>query len=336
MSYDFPASPTPGQEYTPPVGGQTYIWQPPRWLVKGIPPAGGGGGAGIDEAPVDGEQYARQDAAWSLLDIPAGDWDSITDKPATFPPTVPIPWTDVSGKPATFPPTLPIVQSDVTGLVAGQAAQDTAIGTKLNSSAYTAADVLAKVLTVDGAGSLLDADFLDGQSGAHYLAWANTTGIPSTFPPSTHNHPQSEVTNLVTDLAGKAPTVHAHAQADVTNLVTDLGLKAPLASPTFTGDPKSVTPATSDNDTSIATTAYVKANLAALPPAGATISDTPPGSPAVGQLWFESDFWKHLCLVQRRHVGAVGDDRAWWHGADGGDAQPARQRQLPDQPGERS
>lgn len=34
---------------------------------------------------------------------------------------------------------------------------------------------------------------------------------------------------------------------------------APLASPTFTGDPKSVTPATSDNDTSIATTAFVKA-----------------------------------------------------------------------------
>lgn len=36
---------------------------------------------------------------------------------------------------------------------------------------------------------------------------------------------------------------------------------APLASPTFTGDPKAPTPATSDNDTSIATTAYVKAQL---------------------------------------------------------------------------
>jgi hypothetical protein len=38
--YDFPSSPTPGQEYTPPVGGQTYVWQSPRWLVKGIPPTG--------------------------------------------------------------------------------------------------------------------------------------------------------------------------------------------------------------------------------------------------------------------------------------------------------
>jgi len=36
---------------------------------------------------------------------------------------------------------------------------------------------------------------------------------------------------------------------------------APLASPSFTGDPKAPTPATSDNDTSIATTAYVQANL---------------------------------------------------------------------------
>ena len=38
---------------------------------------------------------------------------------------------------------------------------------------------------------------------------------------------------------------------------TNLGA-APLASPVFTGDPRSVTPATGDNDTSIATTAFVK------------------------------------------------------------------------------
>jgi hypothetical protein len=43
-------------------------------------------------------------------------------------------------------------------------------------------------------------------------------------------------------------------------------LFAPLASPTFTGDPKAPTPATADNDTSIATTAYVKSNLVGLQP----------------------------------------------------------------------
>lgn len=36
-----------------------------------------------------------------------------------------------------------------------------------------------------------------------------------------------------------------------------LNLKAPLASPTFTGDPKAPTPTQGDNDTSIATTAFV-------------------------------------------------------------------------------
>jgi len=39
---------------------------------------------------------------------------------------------------------------------------NTEVGTKLNSSSYTAADVLAKLITVDGAGSGLDADLLDG------------------------------------------------------------------------------------------------------------------------------------------------------------------------------
>jgi hypothetical protein len=47
---------------------------------------------------------------------------------------------------------------------------------KLAVSAYTAADILAKLLTVDGAGSGLDADLLDGQSSVFYLARSNHTG----------------------------------------------------------------------------------------------------------------------------------------------------------------
>ena len=41
--------------------------------------------------------------------------------------------------------------------------------------------------------------------------------------------------------------------------ISGMSSYAPKASPTFTGDPKAPTPATSDNDTSIATTAFVKA-----------------------------------------------------------------------------
>jgi hypothetical protein len=114
----------------------------------------------------------------------------ISGKPATYPPTVPIAWTDVSGKPSTYPPTLPIAQADVTGLPAAQTAQDNAIATKLNASAYTAADVLAKMLTMDGAGSTLDADLLDGQNGTYYLDNANTTGIlpAASFNDTTHGN----------------------------------------------------------------------------------------------------------------------------------------------------
>jgi len=55
----------------------------------------------------------------------------------------------------------------------------TALGTKLAASSYTAADVLAKIKTVDGAGSGLDSDKLDGQSSAYYRNYNNLTNKPS-------------------------------------------------------------------------------------------------------------------------------------------------------------
>ena len=49
--------------------------------------------------------------------------------------------------------------ADITAL---STSVNTALATKLNSSSYTAADVKAKVLTVDGSGSLIDSDLVDG------------------------------------------------------------------------------------------------------------------------------------------------------------------------------
>ena len=49
----------------------------------------------------------------------------------------------------------------------------TALDAKLASSSYTAADVLTKIKTVDGSGSGLDADLLDGQHGSYYYSSAN-------------------------------------------------------------------------------------------------------------------------------------------------------------------
>ncbi len=48
------------------------------------------------------------------------------------------------------------------------------------------------------------------------------------------------------------------AQSQVTNLTTDLAAKAPLASPTFTGTPAAPTAAADTNTTQIATTAFAK------------------------------------------------------------------------------
>jgi hypothetical protein len=67
-----------------------------------------------------------------------------------------------------------ITATDVEGALAELA---TAIATKLASSSYTAADVLAKLLTVDGAASGLDADLLDGQSSAYYATAASVTAL---------------------------------------------------------------------------------------------------------------------------------------------------------------
>lgn len=55
------------------------------------------------------------------------------------------------------------------------------IATKLDSSSYTAADVLTKIKTVDGAGSGLDADLWDGNQFSSYLNQALLTTSSPTF-----------------------------------------------------------------------------------------------------------------------------------------------------------
>jgi len=252
----------------------------------------------------------------------------------------------------------------------------------VRDSDYTDAIVLTKVKRVDGAGSGLDADMLDGQEGTYYATAAgltanndqtalNTsniatlttqmsakaninspalTGVPTapTAGPGT-NSPQIATTEFVMasittsggfpeapndggiygrqslgwrdispDLFGKvakagdtmtghlglptgpaatnavrkdyvdaadaarAPLVHTHAQADVTNLVTDLAAKAPLASPALTGVPTAPTAAGGTSSTQLATTAFVttanalKADLASPVLTGNPTAPTPP------------------------------------------------------------
>jgi hypothetical protein len=77
---------------------------------------------------------------------------------------------------------------------------------------------------------------------AEAVPWTGVTGKPSSFAPSAHNHPTSEVTGLDAALAGKAP----------------------LASPALTGTPTAPTATGGTNSTQIATTAFVAAAITAV------------------------------------------------------------------------
>lgn len=79
-------------------------------------------------------------------------------------------------------------------------------GAEVNDSA---SEILTKILTVDGSGSGLDADLLDGNHASAFAA-------------AVHTHAIGDVTGLQTALDGKAATVHTHAIGDVTGLQTAL------------------------------------------------------------------------------------------------------------------
>ena len=64
---------------------------------------------------------------------------------------------------------------------------------------------------------------------------------------------------IQTQLNGKAASSHSHAQSDITNLTTDLAAKAPLANPTFTGTVNAANVTLSGNLTVNGTTTTVNA-----------------------------------------------------------------------------
>ena len=98
----------------------------------------------------------------------------------------------------------------------------TAIDTKLAASSYTAADVLTKIKTVDGAGSGLDADLLDGQSGAYYLNWTNVTNKPDPVITVTLTGDVTGTANTtLTDLASGTVSVSTTIAANSVALGTD-------------------------------------------------------------------------------------------------------------------
>lgn len=85
----------------------------------------------------------------------------------------------------------------------------------------------------------------------------------------------------------KAEAIYTSNNTTVESEIAKIALKANLESPTFTGTPKAPTPASSDNSTNIATTAYVQTVLSGF--SGGTevvLSKTDPGL-NVGGIWLK-------------------------------------------------
>lgn len=83
------------------------------------------------------------------------------------------------------------------------------VDTRLPSASYTAADVLAKLLTVDGAGSGLDADLLDGSSSAAFGLVASPL---SQFAATT----SAQLAGVISDETGSGALVFATSPVLVT------------------------------------------------------------------------------------------------------------------------
>lgn len=139
------------------------------------------------------------------------------------------------------------VQSDVDANEATERAAlantNSYIATKLDSSSYTASDVLTKIKTVDGAASGLDADLLDGQQGAYYAVAA------------TENSRLANTNAYIASVSSTERSALANTNSYIANVktiaVNRLGQTATVA---LTGDVTASATAFSSNAASISTT----------------------------------------------------------------------------------
>jgi len=108
------------------------------------------------------------------------------------------------------------------------------------------------------------------------LTYDTATGEYANIPSSLLGGAVSGIGDAPSDatLYGRKSASWVHvAIADVPGLQTALDTKAPLASPALTGNPTAPTPTPGDNDTSIATTGFVRTAIAAIPPGSSLVYD---------------------------------------------------------------
>ena len=180
--------------------------------------------------------------AQAIQALAATDWDSITGKPAEFPPephtaaditdfaeavaevSPPTTWENIPGKPSVFPPenhTHPT--SEVTGLdqnLADLESADVALGERIDyltenldpAAIDSIAEAAASIGTLQ---TQLDqhqhtaADITDFASAVEAVSppvdWSSLTGKPDEFPPESHTHPAEQITGLSDFIIASAP-----------------------------------------------------------------------------------------------------------------------------------
>jgi hypothetical protein len=144
---------------------------------------------------------------------------------------------------------------------------------------------LAPISLIGSGGSVPEAPNDGVQYGRQSLAWTPVVAGSSVSPSNSNPAMDGAATAGVSALYSRGDHVHPSdtTKASVSYVDTQDALKAPLASPTFTGDPKAPTPTAGDNDTSIATTAFVGTAVTnAAVPAPAVAAPLMDGVAAVG------------------------------------------------------
>jgi hypothetical protein len=124
---------------------------------------------------------------------------------------------------------------------------------------------------------------------ASYAAGITTAlGLKAPIASPTFTGTVGGITKDMVGLANVDNTTDANKPVS-TATQTALNLKANLASPTLTGTPLAPTAVTGTNSTQIATTAFVKTEISNSVQPGAVYQTSAPSSPAVGQIWIDSD-----------------------------------------------
>jgi len=164
--------------------------------------------------------------------------------------------------------TIAIAQSQVTGLTAALATIPntyvSTFNTRSGAVTLTKADVTGTGLTYSDVGADASGAASAAQTAAQTYAdryagsAAGTASRPLAATDASVTNSRTPTSHASTHAsAGSDPVTIAESQ--VTNLTTDLAAKAPLASPAFTGTPTAPTPTAGDNSTKLATSAYVDA-----------------------------------------------------------------------------